>query len=132
MPECTLLPRVIDRSLLAYIQQYPFCAGSDQTLGRKWFAAFREHMEIRQSKVSRAIKPLDCSELADEASIRVAACDIGLREAGCDDRLRNRARKRRLARTDAKSILALGCGEEDEIVAPRALGAPSTADGHSV
>ena len=124
MRECALLLRVSDRSLHAYIQQYPFCTGPDETLNRKCFAALREHMEIRQPKVSRPIEPLERSELADEEAIRVAAREIlrniGLREADCDDRLRNRAWKLCLARSDAKSVLALGCGEGDEIAALRA------------
>ena len=71
-----------------------------------------------------AIEPLKRSELADEEAIRVAAREIlrniGLGEADCDDRLRNRAWKLCLARSDAKNVLALGCGEGDEIAALRA------------
>ncbi len=76
LPECALPPRVIDRSLLVYTQQYPFCTGPDPALHRKCFAVFREHAEIRLPKVSRPIEPLDYSELVDEASIRVVAYDI--------------------------------------------------------
>ena len=46
--------------------------------------------------------------------------NIGLGEADCDKRLRNRAWKLCLARSDANSVLALGCGEGDEIAALRA------------
>ena len=122
--ECALLLRVSDRSLHAYIQQYPFCTGPDETLNRKCFGALREQLEIRQPKVSRPIEPLGRSELADEEAIRLAAREIlrniGLGEADCDKRLRNRAWKLCLARSDAKSVLALGCGEGDEIAALRA------------
>jgi hypothetical protein len=63
--ECALLLRVSDRSLHAYIQQYPFCTGPDETLNRKCFGALCEQLEIRQPKVSRPIEPLGRSELAD-------------------------------------------------------------------
>ena len=124
MRECALLLRVNDRSLHAYIQQNPFCTGPDETLNRKCFNALFEQLEIRQPKVSRPIERLERSELADEEAVRLAARDIlrniGLAEADCDKRLRNRAWKICLARSDAKSVLALGCGEGDEIAALRA------------
>ena len=54
MRECAILLRVRDRSLHAYIQQYPFCTGPDETLNQKCFAALREKLD---SSGSRPIEP---------------------------------------------------------------------------
>jgi len=48
--ECALLLRVSDRSLHAYIQQYPFCTGPDETLNRKCFGALCEQLEFASQR----------------------------------------------------------------------------------
>ena len=124
LSEPGLLLHVSDRSLHQYMQQYPYCTGPDEELNQKCFAALRRDIEIRWPKNRWPMEPLRRSELVDEESIQAAASKllqtIGLSEVECADRLRGRAWKVCLARPDAESILALGCGEGDEIASLRA------------
>lgn len=122
--ETGLLLRVRDRGLHAHIQQYPFCTGPDEALNRASFAATLNSIELRRAECFRPLEAIERFELAEEQQVRRDASDIlhaiGLSEMQTAEALASRCWKACLIPPDAGSVLALGCGEGDEIAALRA------------
>jgi SAM-dependent methyltransferase len=122
--EHALIIRVPDRSLQAYIQQYPFFTGPNEVMNRRCFAAATSGVELRKSLSIRTPEPLEPSMFFEEPAIRSSARTVmslaGLATHDADIRLESRAWKVCLVPQEARTVLALGCGEGDEIAALRA------------
>lgn len=119
MSDASILIKVTDPKLRAYMQQYPFLTGPDEALNLRSFEAVKENIHIKIDEELAGIYQMPHKEFDMDASISAAALEIlnsvGLSKSAAKNAEHDFAWRIWGLPYEATSILCIGIGEGHEL-----------------